>query len=121
MPDVPYQYCQYHYLKDIAKPIVDADRKLKMELKKSMRGIRDIERKIEQVESKALVTEKTEQSESQPAEMTEAQIAKGYVAAVRALLLEDGDPPLELPGLIIYERAQAIQASLQRCLSKKRA
>jgi hypothetical protein len=49
--------------------------------------------------------------------MTEAQISKGYVAAVRALLLEDGDPPLELPGLIIYERAQAIQASLQRCLS----
>lgn len=23
LPDVPYQYCQYHYLKDIAKPIVD--------------------------------------------------------------------------------------------------
>ncbi|MFK4370500.1 hypothetical protein ABH897_001807 [Paenibacillus sp. RC73] len=36
-----------------------------MELKKSMRGIRDIERKIEQVESKALVTEKTEQSITQ--------------------------------------------------------
>lgn len=34
LPDVPYQYCQYHYLKDIAKPVVDADRKLKMELKK---------------------------------------------------------------------------------------
>lgn len=53
LPDVPYQYCQYHYLKDIAKPVVDADRKLKMELKKSMRGIRDIERKIEQAEERA--------------------------------------------------------------------
>jgi hypothetical protein len=62
---------------------------------------------------------KSEQSEFP--EATEAEIAKGYIAAVRALLLEDGDPPLELPGLLIYERAQAIQASLQRCLSKKRA
>lgn len=122
LPDVPYQYCQYHYLKDIAKPIVDADRKLKMELKKSMRGIRDVERKIEQVETTATEiseTESEQQSESPVA--TEAEIAKGYIAAVRALLLEDGDPPLELPGLLIYERAQAIQASLQRCLSKKRA
>ncbi|MGV3139239.1 hypothetical protein ACEF06_22735, partial [Brevibacillus agri] len=28
LPDVPYQYCQYHYLKDIAKPVMDLDRKL---------------------------------------------------------------------------------------------
>jgi hypothetical protein len=121
LPDVPYQYCQYHYLKHIAKPIVDADRKLKMELKKSMRGIRDIERKIEQAEAGAPETEEMELPAPETAEVTEAQIAKGYVAAVRALLLEDGDPPLELPGLLIYDRAQAIQASLQRCLSKNRA
>jgi hypothetical protein len=111
LPDVPYQYCQYHYLKDIAKSVVDADRKLKMELKKSMRGLRDVERKIEQAENK----------EAETVSNTEAQVAKGYVAAVRALLLEDGEPPLELPGMIIYERAQAIQASLARCLTKKRA
>lgn len=129
LPDVPYQYCQYHYLKDIAKPVVDADRKLKMELKKSMRGLRDVERKIERTEKKA--TEAVQpNAEAAPdasraaveaAVLAEAQVAKGYVAAVRALLLEDGEPPLELPGLLIYERAQAIQASLARCLTKKRA
>ncbi|MNM31616.1 hypothetical protein D3C81_421990 [compost metagenome] len=27
--EVPSQYCQYYYLKDIAKPIVESDRKLK--------------------------------------------------------------------------------------------
>lgn len=120
LTDLPYQLCQYHYLKDIAKPVVDADRKLKMELKKSMRGIRDIERKIEKVEMK--VTENnSDKASSESPEVIEAKIAKGYITAVRSLLLEDGDPPLELPGPLIYERAQAIQASLQRCLSKKRA
>jgi hypothetical protein len=41
---------QFHYLKDIAKPVVDSDRKLKTELKISMRRIRDDERRIEQKE-----------------------------------------------------------------------
>lgn len=125
LPDVPYQYCQYHYLKDIAKPIVDADRKLKTELKKSMRGIRDIERKIEQMEPRAAEGEPVPANPSaqqQPtAQQAEAQIARKYIAATRALLLEDGDPPLRLPGMLIYERAQAIQASLARCLPKKGA
>jgi hypothetical protein len=124
LPDVPYQYCQYHYLKDIAKPVVDADRKLKMELKKSMRGLRDVERKVEQAEKKAneaVQTNAVANSDSGAPANTETQVAKGYVAAVRALLLEDGEPPLDLPGMLIYERAQAIQASLQRCLAKKRA
>jgi hypothetical protein len=123
LPEVPYQYCQYHYLKDIAKPVVDADRKLKTELKKSMCGIWDVERKIEQVESRAKENAETTTNvparERAPVEMNEARIAKKYVAAPRALLLEDGDPPLKLPGMLIYERAQAIQASLARCLDKK--
>ena len=34
LPNVPYQYCQYHYLKDIAKPVVELDRKLKTGIKK---------------------------------------------------------------------------------------
>jgi hypothetical protein len=101
LPDVPYQYCQYHYLKDIAKPVADLDRKLKTGIKKSLRGIREIEKKIENDSS------------------AEAEAAKDYIAAVRSLLLEDGNPPLDLPGIRIYENAQAIQASLQRCLDKK--
>jgi len=101
LPNVPYQYCQYHYLKDIAKPVVDLDRKLKTEIKKSLRGIREIERKIEMSSSE------------------ETEVAKGYIAATRSLLLEDGNPPLDLPGMRIYQQAKAIQESLQNCLAKK--
>jgi hypothetical protein len=43
LPDVPYRCCQYHFLKDIAKPVVDLDRKLKTGINKSLRGIREIE------------------------------------------------------------------------------
>jgi len=103
LPDVPYQYCQYHYLKDIAKPVVELDRKLKTGIKKSLRGIRELEKKIENDKS------------------AEAEVAKDYIAAVRSVLLEDGNPPLDLPGIRIYQNAKAIQASLERCLDKKGA
>lgn len=102
-PNAPYQYCQYHYLKDIAKPVVDVDRKLKTGIKKTLRGIREIEKQIEKESS------------------DEAEIAKDYLAAVRSILLEDGNPPLELPGIRIFETAQAVQQSLESCLNKKGA
>ncbi|TBL67336.1 transposase [Paenibacillus thalictri] len=102
-PEAPYQYCQYHYLKDIAKPVVDIDRKLKTGIKKSLRGIREIEKQIEKETS------------------AEAEIAKDYLAAVRSILLEDGNPPLDLPGIRIFENAQAVQQSLENSLAKKGA
>lgn len=87
-----------------------------------MRGLRDVERKIEQVEQTGSQQEPVSSDEqSGSSKRAEAQIAKRYIAATRALLLEDGEPPLELPGLLIFERAKIIQESLERCLAKKGA
>src|SRR5258705_538719 len=41
---VPHQLCHFHYLREAAKPIYEADRHAKKELKKRVRGIRPIER-----------------------------------------------------------------------------
>jgi len=100
-PDIPYQYCQYHYLKDIAKPVVDRDRKLKTSIKKNLRGIRKVEKKAMKMDT------------------LEAEVALDYAAAIRSVLLEDGKPPLDLPGMNVYERTKAIQESLEKCLVKK--
>src|SRR5512147_2871683 len=48
LPGVPHQLCQFHYLREAAKPISEADRHAKKELKKRVRGIRPIERQTEQ-------------------------------------------------------------------------
>jgi hypothetical protein len=102
-PHVPYQYCQFHYFKDIAKPLVEKDRKLKTNMKKKLRGIRDLERKIADL----------------PAESKEREVASAYVSAIRSVLLEDGKEPFELPGMRVFERSEAIKKSIQRCLDKK--
>ncbi|WP_233277526.1 transposase [Paenibacillus durus] len=101
-PDTPYQYCQYHYLKDIAKPssIWTANSKPDS-LKKSLRGLREIEKQVQDDDS------------------VEGEVTRDYLAATRSLLLEDGNPPLDLPGVRIYEGAQAVKASLEQSVAKK--
>jgi hypothetical protein len=97
LPGVPHQLCHFHYLREAAKPIYEADRHAKKELKKRVRGVRKIERKAEAQEEDA-----------------EAELVRGYCAAVRAAVTDDGRPPLVASGLRLQERLEAIAASLDR-------
>ncbi len=100
-PTVPHQLCQFHYLREAAKPIYEADRHAKTELKKHMRGVRPIERVLE------------ERSDA------EAEALRGYCLAVRAALTDDGYPPLCASGLRLYHRLQLIAHSIEQ-IEKKR-
>jgi Transposase, Mutator family len=101
LPDVPHQLCQFHYLREAAKPVYEADRHAKKELKKHVRGVRPIERGFE---------ERTD---------PEAEAIRGYCLAVRSALTDDGQPPLEAPGLVLQERLQVIQDSIDRVAEKR--
>jgi hypothetical protein len=96
LPGVPHQLCHYHYLREAALPIYEADRHAKKVLKKHVRGIRVIERKVE------------------PRGDAEAEVVRGYCAAVRSALTDDGPPPLSASGLQLHERLTQIQDSLER-------
>lgn len=96
LPGILHQLCHFHYLREAAKPIYEADRHAKKELKKQVRGIRPIEREVEQLDDE------------------EAMITRKYCLAVRSALTDDGHPPLSAPGLKLYERLSLIEASLER-------
>jgi hypothetical protein len=100
LPDVPHQLCQFHYLREAAKPIFEADRHAKKLLKKEGRGVRPIERALEGRED------------------AEAGAIQGYCLAVRSALTDDGRPPLCASGLKLRDRLAAIQASLARVAAK---
>jgi hypothetical protein len=93
---VPHQLCHFHYLREAAKPIYEADRHAKKELKKRVRGVRAIERQAEGSDD------------------VEAEIVRGYCAAVRSALTDDGRPPLAAPGLKLHDRLEQIAASLDK-------
>jgi hypothetical protein len=100
LPAVPHQLCQFHYLREAAKPVFEADRHAKVLLKKEVRGVRPIERALEGRED------------------DEAAAVRGYCLAVRSALTDDGRPPLCASGLRLHDRLAAIRASIARVAAK---
>jgi hypothetical protein len=45
-PDVPHRYCSNHFLRDVAKPVLDKDSKAKVKMRRKVRGLRAIERQV---------------------------------------------------------------------------
>ncbi len=101
LPGVPHQLCQFHYLREAAKPIYEADRHAKKELKKQVRGVRPIERRLE--------------GRVEP----EAEATRAYCLAVRSALTDDGRPPLCASGLKLADRLTQIHASIGRVAAKR--
>lgn len=101
LPGVPHQLCQFHYLREAAKPIYEADRHAKTELKKHVRGVRPIERALEGRDDQ------------------QAEAIRGYCLAVRSALTDDGRAPLCASGLLLHERLRAITASIEAVAAKR--
>lgn len=94
LPDAAHGLCQFHYLREAAKQIYEADRHAKKELKKRVRGVRSIERSLAKSEDAV------------------SEVVQGYCQAVRAALSDDGRPPLDAAGLQLHQRFSAIEQSL---------
>jgi hypothetical protein len=77
LPEVPHQLCHFHYLREAAKPVYEADRHAKKELKKHIGGVRPIERALEK---------RTD---------AQATVIRSYCLAVRSALTDDGHPPTD--------------------------
>ena len=100
LPEVPHQLCHFHFLREAARPVFEADRHAKKTLKKHIRGVRRIERAVEEVID------------------PQAEVVRGYCAAVRSAITDDGHPPLAASGLKLKGRLEAVADSLDRVTEK---
>ena len=100
LPGVPHQLCQFHFLREAAHPVFEADRHAKVALKAQVRGVGPIERAREGRDDR------------------EAEAARGYCAAVRSAITDDGRPPLAASGLKLRARLEAVADSLDRVAEK---
>ena len=100
LPGVPHQLCHFHFLREAAHPVFEADRRAKVALKAQVRGVRPIERSVE--------------GRDDPG----AEAARGYCAAVRGAITDDGRPPLAASGLKLRARLEAVADSLDRVAEK---
>jgi len=138
-PGVPHRYCVNHFLRDLAKPMLEADSHAKVKMRRTVRGWRTIEREVLQhrrpiaAEAPAVIPAAPPPGTQPPAPplakdvpaATAAPADAGavvldYCSAVRGLLNDDQGGPLQPPGLRMAEALGEVRASLQRNLDANR-
>jgi hypothetical protein len=136
--DVPHRYCANHFLRDLAKPMLEADSHAKVHMRSKVRGLRGIEREILQQrqppvvaaadlsdaaavvpvpEAAPLATALVESAAAAVASVaTRSEVVLDYCTVVRGILNDDQGGPLAPPGLRMAEALGEVRASLQRNL-----
>jgi len=131
-PDVPHRYCGNHFLRDLAKPVLEADSHAKVQMRKKVRGLRKIEQAVlqrQKAQTKSDITPQAPEAtatataavEQSPAMVDPAgSVVLDYCAAVRGILNDDQGGPLHPPGVRMAEALHEVQESLQRNLETKK-
>jgi hypothetical protein len=132
-PDVPHRYCDNHFLRDVARPVLEADSHAKVRMRTKVRGLRAIEQAVlarREAEARnegsddptATVPTQAVPSDVPPAATAPAggDVVLDYCAAVRGILNDDQGGPLQPPGLRMAEALTEVQDSLQRDLEARR-
>src|SRR3954451_5288678 len=138
-PDVPHRYCANHFLRDVAKPVTDADSHAKVRMRAKVRGLRTIEQAVlrrrappgrgpppgEDAPAESGATPGEAASPDDPASKASGEDAAGgvvldYCTAVRGILNDDQGGPLHPPGLRMAEALEEVEASLRRNLDEKK-
>ncbi len=128
-PDVPHRYCDNHFLRDVAKPILEADSHAKVQMRKKVRGLRKIEQAVlkhQGEEGSKRLAEGDQEATTvvngglvdTPSPTPDADsvgaVVLDYCAAVRGILNDDQGGPLHPPGLRMAEALSEVRESIQR-------
>jgi hypothetical protein len=132
-PNVPHRYCDNHFLRDVAKPVLEADSHAKVQMRKKVRGLRKIEQAVlKQYAAKTLESVPEDDREPtatvvavrsntpSPEADSAGAVMLDYCAAVRGILNDDQGGPLHPPGLRMAEALDDVRASIQRNLDEKK-
>jgi hypothetical protein len=131
-PDVPHRYCDNHFLRDVAKPVLEADSHAKVQMRQKVRGLRKIEQAVlqrQKAETKEDITPDAPEAtvttaaaaKQSPAVVDPAgSVVLDYCAAVRGILNDDQGGPLHPPGLRMADALNEVQESIQRNVAAKK-
>jgi hypothetical protein len=141
-PAVPHRYCANHFLRDLAKPVLEADSHAKVQLRKKVRGLRGIEQtvlnhrkdwSVKGVEAEAeaeaeaalpslaTVPARADHEDSPPIPIDSAgDVVLDYCAAVRGILNDDQGGPLHPAGLRMAEALEEVRQSIDRNVAAKK-
>ena len=126
-PGVPHHFCENHFLRDVAKPVLEQDCHAKVRMRSKVRGLRAIERAVLEERlpaadpSDVIPTGVDEHSATSPEPVTAAgTVVLDYCAAVKGILNDDQGGPLHPPGLRMAGALREVRQSLERNLQRKK-
>jgi hypothetical protein len=121
-PGVPHRYCANHFLRDAAKPVLEADSRAKVQMRRKVRGLRKIERGIlaERREQEAATVANPKPQAEAPVGSEPQQVVLDYCAAVRGILNDDQGGPLHPPGVRMAEALHEVRDSIHRAQGQQK-
>ena len=129
-PRVPHRYCANHFLRDLAKPVLEADSHAKVQMRRKVRGLRGIEQTVldhrsvssaEAARTSASIAVRVVHEDSPPVDVDSAgDVVLDYCAAVRGILNDDQGGPLHPPGLRMTEALDEVRQSIDRNVAAKK-
>jgi len=121
-PGVPHRYCENHFFRDLAKPVLEMDSTAKKKMRSKVRGLRAIERKV--LESRNDVADQntlpdgggpTPDSSPDDDLLGEGgSIVLDYCSAVRGILNDNHGGPKRPPGIRMLDALEEVRQSLKR-------
>src|SRR5713101_113762 len=102
-PGIPHRYCQNHFLRDVAQPVLDVDSRAKVKMRRKVRGLRAIERRVLEARRQAAAPAPTlphETSKADDTPLSEPPAAAAHAPCASSDLgLVRTDSALEATGL----------------------
>ena len=98
---MPHRYCGNHFLRDLAKPMLELDSHAKVQMRSKIRGLRGIEREVLK-RRLAHTAGHDEQPESSPVvlfALSRLGVVLDYCAAVRGIINDSQGGPLRPTGM----------------------
>ena len=145
-PGVPHRYCANHFVRDLAKPVLEADSHAKVQMRRKVRGLRKIEKRLLQdaaTERAAPAGQSDAEADNGSApdaagngsgpdtlvraeaaqdspHAADRQVVLDYCAVVRGILNDDQGGPVRPPGLRMSEALHEVAQSIERSLTGKK-
>ena len=116
-PDLPHRYCENHFFRDLAKPVLEIDSTAKKTMRAKIRGLRALEREV-------LQARQTDQADStsplgdarktSPLNGEAGLVVLDYCSVVRGILNDNHGGPYNPPGMRMLGALADVQQSLER-------
>ena len=122
-PGVPHRYCSNHFLRDLAKPVLELDSHAKVQMRRKIRGLRAIAREVLKERAAVAASQDCDPERPVAAAVTAVkgmEVVLDYCAAVRGILNDSQGGPLRPPGLRMSEALGDVRKSLKRNLRLKK-